>query len=33
MDPKRDDLNYLATINAAIYSGMTTADTQAIWVY
>jgi alpha-N-acetylglucosaminidase len=32
MDPKSSDLNYLATINAAIYSGMTISDPKAIWV-
>jgi hypothetical protein len=32
MDPKSSDLNYLATINAAIYSGMATSDPKAIWV-
>jgi hypothetical protein len=33
MDPKSDDFNFLAQINAAIYSGMASADPQAIWVF
>jgi hypothetical protein len=32
MDPKSDDLEFLASINAAIYSGMATIDPKAIWV-
>jgi hypothetical protein len=32
MDPKSDDLEFLASINAAIYSGMATTDPKAIWV-
>jgi hypothetical protein len=32
MDPKSDDLDFLASINAAIYSGMATTDPKAIWV-